>query len=81
MKVVRATNFSLYIYSDDHPPPHCHVRFKDGSDVSIDIPLIIPRYGATISKEIEEVIEKNLEKLCNVWEQLNHKTSNKTKKT
>ncbi|MCW3111458.1 MAG: hypothetical protein JWQ09_5964 [Segetibacter sp.] len=71
MKVVNAVNFSIYVYPNDHPPPHCHVRYKDGTDISIDLPLVLPRYGATISKEVEELIESNIDKLCEVWEKLN----------
>ncbi len=72
MRVIKEANFSIYIYANDHPPPHCHVRYKDGSDTSVDIPLVVPRYGATISKEVEAVIENNLEKICDAWETLNN---------
>ena len=80
MKVVSTKNFTLYIYPNDHPPAHCHARYKDGSDISIDIPLIIPRYGVTISRELEEFIEKNLDKLCDAWEKLNQKKITTLKK-
>ena len=81
MKVASAKKFSLYIYPNDHPPAHCHVRYKDGSDISVDIPLIIPRYGATISKEVEEFIEQNLDPLCDMWEKLENKRIITLKKT
>ena len=71
MKVIQYKIFSVYVYANDHPPPHCHVRFKDGSEISVDLPLILPRYGVTISKEVEEILELNLDKLCTVWEKLN----------
>jgi hypothetical protein len=70
MKVVEYKSFKVYVYANDHLPPHCHVRYKDGSETSIDLPLLIPRYGATISKEIEEMLELNIDKLCNAWDKL-----------
>ena len=71
MQIIGNTKFKIYVYPNDHPPPHCHVRYNDGSDVSVDIPLIMPRYGATITKEVEEMIRKNVDKICKAWEMLN----------
>lgn len=73
MKVISKARFKIKVYPNDHPPPHCHVIYKDGSDVSVDIPLISPRYGATIPREVEEAIAKDLEKLCAMWDKLNTK--------
>lgn len=71
MKVVKSAKYSIYIYSEEHLPPHCHVRYKDGSEVCVDIPLIIPRFGVTISKELANLIIKNIDKLCEKWDELN----------
>lgn len=71
MLIFGNAKFKVYVYSDDHPPPHCHIRFSDGEDVSVDIPLIIPRYGMEISKNVEKAIVAHLEELCDAWEQLN----------
>ncbi len=71
VKIIGNKIFGVYVYPNDHPPPHCHIRFNNGSDISVDLPLIVARYGATISKEVKELIENNLEKLCESWEQLN----------
>lgn len=60
--------FSIHVRGDDHPPPHCHVRFKDGSDVSVTIPLIEPMYGATISSEVRKAIEDNLDAIADRWD-------------
>jgi hypothetical protein len=76
MKVVGNKNYKIYVYPEDHPPPHCHVRFKDGRDVTVDVPLIEPRYGATISKEVRETIADNMEEICKAWEELNEKQHN-----
>ena len=58
MKVCHDPRFSIYIYGDEHPPPHCHVRFKDNSSVCVTIPLVEPMYGALINRKIREVIER-----------------------
>jgi hypothetical protein len=73
MKIVGNDIFGIYIYPNDHPPPHCHVRYKNGDDISVDIPLIIARYKAQISKPETLMIEENIEKLCSEWERLNPK--------
>ena len=82
MKVVEHSKFNIYVYPNDHPPVHCHVRYNDDSDVSVDLPMIVPRYGAKISRETVKTIEDNLDKLINIWEELNKsfKTSIKKKK-
>lgn len=70
VNVVKGKKFSIYVY-EDHPPPHCHVRFPDNSEISVSLPFIEPLYRATITKEIEEAIEKNLDLLTNIWDKLN----------
>ena len=29
VRVFGNKNFGVFVYKDDHPPPHCHVRFGD----------------------------------------------------
>lgn len=70
MSIYRTANFSIHVRGDDHPPPHCHVRFKDGSNVSVTIPLIEPMYGATISSEVRKAIEDNLDAIADKWDAL-----------
>jgi CRISPR/Cas system CSM-associated protein Csm2 small subunit len=81
MKVVKGKNFGVYVYSD-HPPPHCHVRYSDEKDIQVDIPMIIPRFGETISREVKEIIQEHLDELIDAWEKLNgsHKRTNKKKR-
>lgn len=70
MSIYSTPNFSIHVRGNDHPPPHCHVRFRDGSDVSVMIPLIEPMYGATISSEVREAIEDNLDAIVDKWDAL-----------
>jgi hypothetical protein len=72
VKVFGNNKFSVFVYKD-HPPPHCHVRLGDKSDVCVAIPLIQPMYGAEISREVREEIENNLEALIEAWDKLNPK--------
>jgi hypothetical protein len=76
MKVLSNRNFKIYVYPNDHPPPHCHVVFRDGSDISVDVPLIEPRYGAKISKEVKIAIEEALDEICDTWDTLNPMKNN-----
>lgn len=71
MKVLSDSNFKVYVYANDHPPPHCHVVFTDGTSISVNIPLIKPMYGATISKEVKNAIEEVLDTICDAWDSLN----------
>jgi hypothetical protein len=80
MKILKTKKFKIHIYSNDHPPPHCHVRYNDNSEISVDLPLIIPRYGATISNEVREFIEKNLDKIYDAWEKIHPPRKYKIKK-
>lgn len=81
MKIAETEKFKVYIYPDDHPPPHCHVRYKGGLDISVDMPLIEPRYNARITKDVYDIISLNLENLCSAWERLNPNKLSKQKKT
>jgi|GEM_PF-1779195 hypothetical protein len=71
VKILTNSNFKIYVYPNDHPPPHCHVVFRDGTDITVDLPLIEVRYGAKISKEIKVAIEEALDKICDAWDALN----------
>ena len=73
MRIFGNKFFSVFVYKNDHPPPHCHVRFGDRSDVCVTIPLIEPMYGAEISREVREEIENNLEELMETWDKFNPK--------
>ncbi len=68
MKIVQK-KFSLHINANDHLPPHCHVRFPDKSEVRVQIPLIIPMDGTTITKEVAEAIIEHLDELADAWDE------------
>ncbi len=70
MSIYSTSYFGIYVWGGDHPPPHCHVRFTDGSIVSVTIPLMEPMYGATISSELRRAIEDNLDTIADRWDAL-----------
>lgn len=73
VRVFGNKDFGVFVYKNDHPPPHCHVRFGDKSEVCITIPLIQPLHGAEISRVIREEIENHLDLLVGTWDKLNPK--------
>ena len=78
MRVIKEESFSIYVYAEDHAPPHCHVRFKDKKELSVILPSLKGMYGKKIPKEVKQVIKDNIDSLCDMWEQLNpEKTHNK----
>jgi hypothetical protein len=72
MLVLRKAQFKIYVYPEDYEGgPHCHVIFNDDSEVSVDIPLIKPRYDAILLREVRVAIEENIELICESYEKIN----------
>lgn len=71
MKIIQEDNFSIYIYKNDHPPPHCHVILSDETEIVIKLPAIKPMYSKKITRKIKEVVYQNLELLCKEWDKSN----------
>jgi len=72
MLVVKEAQFKIYVYPNDYESgPHCHVRFNDDSEISVDIPLIMPRYGADLPWEVREVIERDIDLIFRSYERVN----------
>ena len=69
MRIATGSNCSIHIYPRDHPPPHCHVRFSDGTEVLVDLPLIQVRFGKEISDEVRRLIEDKLDTICDLFDQ------------
>jgi hypothetical protein len=64
-------NFSIHVWGNDHPPPHCHVKFKDGTEVCVIIPSIEPMYGASINNEVKTAIMEHIDELADLWDKCN----------
>lgn len=35
--LARFDNTRVVMYQDDHPPPHVHVKLRDGRDCTVDL--------------------------------------------
>lgn len=71
MRVVSGDNFSIYVYPDDHAPPHCHVRFKGGEEVRITIPTLTVMDNRGINKGVRAALRDNMDAICEAWDLLN----------
>lgn len=80
MKVCGTERFSAYIYAMDHPPPHCHIRLRDGSEVCVTIPLMEPLYNGNLTRDLREEIEDRLDELTAAWDRLHPKRNKVPKK-
>ena len=69
----RFDNSRVLIYIDDHPPPHVHVKLRDGRDCTVDIDSFEIK-GRIAEREIREAlawIRSNQSFLLNEWRRNN----------
>jgi len=69
----RFDNSRVLIYIDDHPPPHVHVKLRDGRDCTVDIDSFEIK-GRIAEREIREALEwirSNQSFLFNEWRRNN----------
>lgn len=69
----RFDNSRVLIYIDDHPPPHVHVKLRDGRDCTVDIDSFEIK-GRIAEREIREAptwIRSNQSFLFNEWRRNN----------
>jgi len=65
----RFDNTRVLMYLDDHPPPHVHVRLRDGRECTVDLDEFAIK-GRVTEREIREAltwIEANRDFLFNEW--------------
>lgn len=68
--VLKSEGFQVYIYEEDeHPPPHCHVIFSNGDQVVVGLPFLNLMYGGRLKRSEKKFLKKNINKLCDDWEQ------------
>jgi hypothetical protein len=71
----RLANVSIYIYADDHAPPHFHVRGPD-SNVQVEIETLQLMRGEYRPVDLAEAIEwasRNQPLLRAKWKELNER--------
>jgi hypothetical protein len=68
MRVLDSDCFAVYIYDDEHPPPHCHLIFSDGEEVVVGLPFLNVWYGKSIRRKVRQYLEENIDLLVDIWE-------------
>jgi hypothetical protein len=69
----RFDNARVLMYLDEHPPPHVHVKLKDGRDCTVDLDNFVIK-GRVAEREIREAlswIETNRDFLFDEWRRNN----------
>jgi hypothetical protein len=72
--LARFDNCSIHMYAADHPPPHFHIRMKDGREVLVRIGAIAPLLGVVASHDLAEPLDwacQNVAFLKSKWRELN----------
>ena len=68
-------NCAIYVYADDHAPPHFHVRGPD-SDALIDIESLVVSRGVITRSDYAAAVEwarANRDVLLAKWSKLNER--------
>lgn len=69
----RFDNARVLMYLDDHPPPHIHIKLKDGRDCTVDLDDFAIK-GGVAEREIRDAlawIKTNRDFLFNEWRRSN----------
>jgi hypothetical protein len=67
--VSRFYGIAIYLYSDDHDPPHFHARYS-GQDVAVEIhslEVLVGRIPARAMRLVREWAEQHAEELMENW--------------
>jgi hypothetical protein len=81
MSIVVGKNFSISVYPGDHPPPHCHVRYKDETEAWVELPSLKVHFGGKLTDDARESILEHFEKICAEYDSLNPKKIKNEEKT
>ena len=69
MRILEKDGVAVYIYDNEHPPPHCHLVFSNGEEKIVGLPLLDVWFGKSIKKWIRNYLEENIETLLNTWDE------------
>jgi len=73
--IFRDGKLALYIYADDHTPPHFHIRSPD-SNAQVEIETLEMMRGNASRADLEKAIEwslANREHLRDKWREFNER--------
>ena len=73
-RVVSDGTFTIYVFADDHNPPHCHTVW-DGAQkaTSIDLRTLQPMCGDKLPKKARKLIANFATEIRKEWNRLNSK--------
>lgn len=60
----------IFVYADDHPPPHCHV-IRRGIETRVTVPALLILSGPKLNRMEESMILDQIELLCAEFDKLN----------
>lgn len=69
----RFNDLRVLMYLNDHPPPHAHVKLRDGRECTVDLDNLAIK-GRVTEREIREAlawIEASLDLLFDEWRRNN----------
>ena len=72
--IARLSKCTINMYAADHPPPHFHVRMKDGRQALVEISTLTVLQGEIPARSLAEPLAwatANLETLMLKWKELN----------
>jgi len=73
--IFRDGKLAIYIYADDHAPPHFHIRSPD-SNAQIEIATLQVMRGTVLRNELKQVIiwaEENRPFIMEKWREFNER--------
>ena len=69
----RFDNAQVLMYLDDHPPPHVHIKLRDGCECTVDLDSLVI-VGRVAKRELREAlvwIEARRDFLYDEWQRFN----------
>jgi hypothetical protein len=69
MSISGPNGSTVYIYDDEHPPPHCHVVLSDKEEIVVGLPFLNVMFGGKLTKKMRGFLKANMNQLCDTWEQ------------
>lgn len=71
--LIQQHNCKVVIYHDDHPPPHVHIKLRDGRDCVVDLQTFSLK-GKVNQREVDTAINwirNHQQELLAEWQRIN----------
>jgi hypothetical protein len=63
--------FRVYVYANDHNPPHCHISWAGNKEAVIDLLSLALIAGDRVPRAGLALIRSNRQALVDAWNQFN----------